>query len=195
MDICDVIQRQHDEQRTEFAILEQWPRDDVEGLEAIWNRLAILLETHALAEEKHFYPQLLTLGTGGADAGGVDDEVEDAIKDHNDIRDCVRRAAAEKVGSEAWWKAVVDANVANSNHMGEEERQDLADFRQQASLELRHELAIKLLREMAMEAAKGITPVDRDADEYIANDKDESLGSDAKNTDLPDTSLTASETE
>ena len=71
MDICTIIQRQHDEQRTQFGYLEQWPRDDVKGLGAVWQRLAILLETHAAAEEKHFYPQLLALGTGAADAGGA----------------------------------------------------------------------------------------------------------------------------
>ena len=68
MDICQVIQAQHDEQRTMFAVLEEWPRDDTEGLGAVWERLVILLETHAEAEELHFYPELLALGTGGADA-------------------------------------------------------------------------------------------------------------------------------
>ncbi|WP_040156174.1 hemerythrin domain-containing protein [Mobilicoccus massiliensis] len=194
MDICTIIQRQHDEQRTQFGYLEQWPRDDVKGLGAVWQRLAILLETHAAAEEKHFYPQLLALGTGAADAGGTNDEVDDAIGDHNDIRDAIRRAADEKVGSEEWWKAVVDANVANSNHMGEEERQDLADFRQQATLELRHELAIKFLREMALTASDGVTPVDRDPQEYVETAKDTSVESD-RNESLPDQSLTASEQE
>ncbi len=162
MDICQVIQAQHDEQRTIFAVLEEWPRDDTEGLGAVWERLAILLETHAEAEELHFYPELLALGTGGADADSVDEEVEDAIGDHNSIRDGIRAAAKAKVGSEEWWTAVVDTNVANSKHMGEEERQDLADFRQQASLDLRHELAVKFLRFMALKAATGITfhPVD-----------------------------------
>ena len=51
MDITEVISHQHDEQRRMFAMLEQWPRDDHEGLAAIWNRLAVLLETHAEAEE------------------------------------------------------------------------------------------------------------------------------------------------
>ena len=124
MDICEIIQHQHDEQRRQFAELEQWPRDDTEGLGAVWERLVILLETHAEAEELHFYPELLALGTGGADADSVDEEVEDAIGDHNSIRDGIRAAAKAKVGSEEWWTAVVDTNVANSKHMGEEERQD-----------------------------------------------------------------------
>ncbi len=169
MDITEIIQHQHDEQRRMFAYLEQWPRDDHDGLVAVWKRLAILLETHAEAEEKYFYPELLRLGTGGADAESVDMEVGDAVKDHNQIRQAVRAADEHKTGSEKWWTAVVDANVHNSDHMGEEERQDLADFRQQASLELRHEIALKFIRYQSQKAAGGIKPVDKDPQGYLAD--------------------------
>ncbi|MEW1952356.1 hemerythrin domain-containing protein [Terrabacter sp. NPDC080008] len=171
MDITDVILRQHDEQRRMFAELEEWPRDDLEGLAAVWKRLEILLEVHAEAEERYFYPELLRLGTGGADADSVDEEVEDAVKDHNEIRDAVRRVGDSETGSDEWWTAVVDANVHNSDHMGEEERQDLADFRQQASLELRHEIAVKFLRYEAQRWAEGITPRDKDPEEYVEDQK------------------------
>lgn len=169
MDITEIIQHQHDEQRRMFAYLEQWPRDDHEGLAAVWERLAILLETHAEAEETYFYPELLRLGTGGADADSVSEEVEDAVKDHNEIRQAVRAADNHQVGSDGWWTAVIDANVHNSDHMGEEERQDLADFRQQASLELRHEIALKFIRYQSQNAAGGIEPVDKDPQEYVAH--------------------------
>lgn len=195
MDICEVIQRQHDEQRTQFANLEEWPKDDTEGLAAVWERLAILLETHAAAEEKHFYPALLALGTGAADAGSAEDEIEDALGDHNSIRDAIRRARTEKAGSDAWWKAVVDCNVANSTHMGEEERQDLADFRQQASLQLRHDIAVAFLREMALTAAEGITPEDVDSQEYIENEAATGLTKQDRSPGPKEHSLEASETE
>src|SRR3954471_16918702 len=171
VDITDVILRQHDEQRRMFAMLEEWPRDDDEGLAAIWKRLEILLETHAEAEELFFYPELLRIGTGGADAESVDEEVEDAVKDHNDIRKSVRKVGRCRTGSDAWWTAVVDANVHNSDHMGEEERQDLADFRQRASLELRHEIAVNFLRYEAMRWAEGVTPRDKDPEDYVADEK------------------------
>jgi hypothetical protein len=45
--------------------------------------LAILLEAHADAEEKLFSPRLLDVGKEG------DEETDDAISDHNDIRDAV----------------------------------------------------------------------------------------------------------
>ena len=107
-----------------------------------------------------------------ADAPSADEEVQDAVKDHNELRDAVRRSYTFEVGSDDWWKAVIDANVANSDHMGEEERQDLADLRQQASLDLRHELAVKFLRFMALKAATGIAPKDKDPQEYIEDHQD-----------------------
>jgi len=167
MDITDVILHQHAEQRRMFAMLEQFPRDDTEGLGALWTRLEIFLETHAEAEERYFYPELLRLGTGGGDADSVEEEVEDAVKDHNEIREAIRKVGASETGSDAWWEAVVEANVANSDHMAEEERQDLTDFRQHASLELRHEIAVALVRYEALKAATGITPVDKDPKRWI----------------------------
>jgi len=36
---------------------------------------------------------------------------------------------------------VINARIANSDHMAEEEREDLADFRQHADLQTRHDIA------------------------------------------------------
>ncbi len=167
MDITEVILHQHMEQRRMFAMLEEWPRDDTPGLDALWRRLAILLETHAAAEEKYFYPELLHRGVGGGDADSVEEETLDAVKDHNEIRDGIREVADAETGSDAWWKAVTDTNVANSDHMAEEERQDLTDFRLHASLELRHELAVRLLRFEAMTAAQGVEPHNTDPQAWV----------------------------
>lgn len=169
MDITDIILEQHAQQRAMFAQLEEFPKDDHEGLAALWQRLALFLEQHAEAEELYFYPHLLRTGTGAADAddGTVQGEVEDDIADHNKIRDAVTRAAQAKPGSKKWWAAVTDADVANSNHMGEEERQDLRDFREHADLQLRHDIAVDFLRFQALTAAAGITPVHQDPEEYV----------------------------
>ena len=83
----------------------------------------------------------------------------------------MRQVGRCRTGSDAWWTAVIDANVHNSDHMGEEERQDLADFRQRASLELRHEIAIQFLRYEAVRAAEGITPRDKDPEAYVEEKK------------------------
>ena len=98
-------------------------------------------------------------------------ETEDAIKDHNDIRDAVRRVAVEETGSDRWWRAVTDARVANSDHMAEEERQDLTDFRQQTTLALRHGIAVQFLRFEAEHWATGVKPVDKDPEEFVEDNE------------------------
>lgn len=180
MDITEIILHQHAEQRRMFAMLQELPRQDSEGLGALWTRLQILLETHAEAEELYFYPELLRLGTGAGDAESADDEVEDAVHDHNEIREAIRRVARCKPGSTAWWTAVTDCDLHNSEHMAEEERQDLADFRQQASLELRHEIAVAFIRYESIKAATGIAPKDKDAKRYVATHGKDGAGPLAK---------------
>ena len=167
LDITDVILHQHGEQRRMFAMLDEIPRDDTETLGAVWKRLEILLETHAEAEELYFYPQLLHVGTGAGDADDVEEEVEDAIHDHNEIRDAIREVAQHEVGSDAWWEAVIECRVANSEHMAEEERQDLADFRGHTDLQARHDIAVQFLRYESLKAATGVPPEDKDPEEYV----------------------------
>ena len=102
MDITQLILDDHHEQRRLFAILEQIDRTDVKALAAIWGRLSAFLEVHAEAEERHFYPALLRVGTGAGGKPSADDETEDAIKDHNQIRDAVAAVAPHALGSDAW---------------------------------------------------------------------------------------------
>lgn len=171
MDITEVILHQHMEQRRMFAMLEEVDRSDTEALGAIWKRLEILLETHAEGEEKYFYPELLRLGKGAGDAESLDEEVEDAVKDHNDIRDAIRQVGKCKVGSDKWFEAVTECNVHNSDHMAEEERQDLTDFRRHAGLQLRHDIAVKFLCYESLKAASGVAPQDKDPEEYVESHK------------------------
>ena len=167
MDITELILFQHHEQRRTFALLDEIPREDTATLAAVWKRLEVLLEVHAEAEERFFYPRLLEIGRGAADADSVDEEVQDAVKDHNEIRDAVRAVAGHEAGSDAWWQAVTDARVANSDHMAEEERQDLADFRRHADLQTRHEIAVQFIG-YENQHAYGIEPVDKDPSDYVS---------------------------
>lgn len=167
MDITEVILHQHGEQRRMFAMLDEFPRNDPEGLAFLWKRLEILLETHAEAEERYFYPHLLEIGTGSADADSAADEVLDSVKDHNEIRDALRKVADAKPGTDEWWQAVIECRINNDDHMAEEERRDLADFRVHATRELRHEIAVRFLRFEASKAARGIPPQDKDPEEYV----------------------------
>jgi hypothetical protein len=96
----------------------------------------------------------------------VEDETLDAIHDHNDIRDAVTGVAGHAVGSAEWYAAVAAANLANSDHMAEEEREGLTDFRHLASLQRRHDLAVAFIRFETQHYA-GVTPVDKDPEEYV----------------------------
>jgi hypothetical protein len=167
MDITQLILDDHHEQRRLFAIIEQIGSDQTDELAAVWNRLAAFLEVHAAAEEDLFYPALLHLGAGVDEEHPPTEETEDAIKDHNDIRDAVEAVNGHDVGSEGWYRAVQAANKANGDHMAEEEREGLTDFRRNASLETRHRLAVAFA---SFEASHvdGVKPVDKDPDEYIS---------------------------
>jgi Hemerythrin HHE cation binding domain len=166
MDITELILSQHHEQRRSFALLDDIARDDAERLAAVWSRLEVMLEVHAAAEEKFFYPRLLSLGTGGGGQDSVDSEVKDAIKDHNEIRQGIREAGQHRPGTDDWWAAVLATHVANSDHMAEEEREDLPDFRRNADLQTRHEIALQFVTYESRHAS-GITPKDQDPDAYV----------------------------
>jgi hypothetical protein len=167
MDIAQLILDDHHEQRRLFAILEQIDPADTDTLRAVWGRLAAFLDLHAEAEEEIFYPELLKLGKGAGGKDSPEDETEDAIHDHNEIRDAVAAVAGHDVGSDGWYEAVARANEANSDHMAEEEREGLTDFRRHVGLQVRHDLAVSFA---AFEAAHfaGVEPVDKDPEAYIA---------------------------
>src|ERR1700731_3349530 len=147
-------------------MLEQISRTDTEVLSALWGRLAVLLELHAAAEEEVFYPALVQAGLTPQRKSGVVDETLDAIHDHNDIRDAVAEVAKHQVGSDDWYTALAAANLANGDHMAEEEREGLTDFRRLASLQRRHDLAVAFAAFEARNYA-GVTPHDRDPAEYV----------------------------
>jgi hypothetical protein len=162
VDITQLILDDHHEQRRLFSILEQVDRADTSTLSVVWGRLAAFLDLHAEAEEEIFYPALLQVGRRSAE-----DETLDAIGDHNDIRDAVAAASQQEVGSSKWFDAVAAANVANGDHMAEEEREGLTDFRRLASLQLRHDLAVRFVAFEARHYA-GVPGVDKDPAAYVA---------------------------
>lgn len=162
-DIIELIYADHDWLRRQFFHLDEARTAD--DLRAVWEPLATRLDTHAQAEETVFYPALLKEG----DSGDPRDETEDAIDDHNAIRDAVRDAGEYEIGSHDWYEAVGKARTENGEHLDEEEREALPDFIKSASLELRHELALKWLAFYAAHpAGEGVDTSDKDADDYIA---------------------------
>ena len=172
MDITQLILDVHHEQRRLFAILEQIDRAETEVLAAVWGRLATFLELHAAAEEEIFYPALLQVGLAAHRTAGVEGETLDAIHDHNEIRDAIAEVARHQVGTDDWFIAVGAANLANSDHMAEEEREGLTDFRRLAGLTRRHQLAVAFA---ALEARNfaGVPAVDKDPVTYVHEAEEE----------------------
>lgn len=165
-DITMLILADHEWFREQFAKLDylqaQTPVDET-ALARVWRPLADKLDVHAHIEEKIFYPQLLR--RVGDDAEG---ETLDAIGDHNDIRDGVRDANAVGVGTDEWWAAIGRTREANDDHMGEEEREGLADFRRTAPIGLREALGRQYSDFMAEHpTTKGLPIVDRDPQRYV----------------------------
>jgi hemerythrin superfamily protein len=171
MDITQLILEDHAEQRRLFALIEQVDRTDTEALGALWKRLQGLLDTHAEAEERHFYPRLMEIGKGANDSDSAAAESKDAIKDHNEIRDTGKAVDRHDIGSDAWFEAIGKCNKANGDHMAEEERQGLTDFRRHASLEERHTLGVRFA---AFEASHrtGVEPVDKDPETWVEDHAD-----------------------
>ncbi|MGA9342221.1 MAG: hemerythrin domain-containing protein [Rhodanobacteraceae bacterium] len=166
MDITQLILDDHREQRRRFALMDGMERSDHAALEAVWRRLAVFLEVHAAAEERFFYPELLKIGHGAGSKATAAAETKDAICDHNDIRSAVTKVGCEEVGTDKWFAAIADARRANSDHMGEEERESLADFRRHAGLQRSHDLAVAFATFEARHFA-GVEADDKDPDRYI----------------------------
>ncbi len=166
MDITQLILDEHAQQRQLFALIDEIDPSDTPALAAVWGRLRALLDAHAEAEERIFYPRLMQVGTGGNDAPSAAEETEDAIKDHNEIRDTAAAVDEETVGSDAWFTAVGKANEANGDHMAEEERQGLTDFRRHASLAERHALGVRFASFEAQHL-QGVEPVDKDPKQWV----------------------------
>lgn len=159
-DITALILDDHEWFRRQFASLDD--ADGGDGLATIWTPLATRLDAHAEMEEQIFYPALLAK----ADEDG--EETDDAIRDHNKIRDAVAESRKHDVGSDAWWTAVGQAREENDDHMAEEEREGLADFRHNATDDLRDKLGKQWLELYAQHpGGRGMDSADKDPDDYI----------------------------
>jgi hypothetical protein len=159
--VTDLIRKDHDWFRAQFAAVEN-ARGQLDSLTGVWSELAARLETHAAAEEALFYPRLLK-----DDSDAVDD-TEDAIRDHNDIRDAIRDAGEHPVGDDGWWKAVDACNKANTEHMEEEEEGPLREFDDAATSAEQREVADSFAAfETEHAGARGISLEDKDPEQYI----------------------------
>lgn len=160
-DIVRLILSDHETFRARFAQLDDL-REEPQAAAVLWAELAAHLEVHASAEEAHFYPALLQK------VDGSEDETRDAVGDHDEIRQGIRRAAAAEPGSTEWWAGVGEAREANDEHLAEEERDDIPDFLQAVSVEERQSLGARFVgfKEEHPWAA-GLDYSDKDPDEFV----------------------------
>lgn len=164
-DITTLIMDDHAWFRRQFAALDALQAAtpvDTDAVRGLWQPLADRLDVHALAEEAIFYPQLLTVGEDPRE------ETLDAIGDHNEIRDGVHDAARHPIASAAWWDAVGRARAANDEHMAEEEREGLANFRLHAAAGLRDALGERFAAFLESHpTTRGLDTSDKDPEEYV----------------------------
>jgi hypothetical protein len=138
-DICDLILDDHEVFRRRFAELDDERRSDTSVVTALWQPLAEHLERHASAEEDVFYPAVLARADNG------EHDTHHAIRDHNKIREALQEVAAAESGSDQWWDAIGRANEENSDHMAEEERGPLSEFRRSGDLDERKKLGARFV--------------------------------------------------
>jgi hypothetical protein len=80
----------------------------------------------------------------------------------------VRAANAVAIGTDEWWAAVGQTRHANDDHMSEEEREGLSDFRRHAPIGLREALGRQYRDFMARHpTTRGIPIIDRDPQSYV----------------------------
>ncbi len=160
LDVTRLILLDHEDLRRRFADLDTASTPD--ALAAVWAPLADLLDIHAACEEEVFYPTLLKVGED------AEEEAEDAITDHNAIRDAVAAAAKAEVGSDAWWEAVNKAREENGEHIAEEESGALPDFSRNTDAARNEQIAVAWLRwRQGHRTVEEVDVRDRDADTYI----------------------------
>jgi hypothetical protein len=159
-EITALVMSEHDAFRRAFEGLEQ--ADDLAG---VWQDLADRLEVHAVAEERLFYPVLADEADDGANDGKT------AVREHNDIRHAVHAVGEHEVGSEAWWDAVRNAQLVNGDHMADEERHFIPDFKESVDAERRDALGMEWLKlHDEHEHAQGLSGEDADPQAVVDSD-------------------------
>ena len=171
-DVASLILSEHDVFRRDFAALDGLSGD---ALGTAWDRLAEALEVHAAGEEAVFYPHVVRQLPGG------EGDTEQALHDHNEIRASARAVADHEVGSDAWWAAVRTAQEVNGEHMAEEEREILGDFKQRIPQERRDELGLAWLafRE-EHDRAQGLSGEPEDVEGYVEAAREDRLPQEAE---------------
>lgn len=137
-DVIQLIQADHQRICTLLDALEDLRRYRAAGvmvsLARTWAQLRGLLDLHTEAEEEICF--IIPFGPGAEAAT----QMREAIADHEDIREAVREADLQPLGSAAWWRPVTAIRPLASLHIVCQEQGPLAAFADRAAPGLREEL-------------------------------------------------------
>jgi len=100
----------------------------------VWEPLAGLLEAHIRAEEEICYLPVFWCRPHAAERR------REAIADHEDIREALREASLQRIGSAPWWRAVRAVVATTVDHLDREERDVLAGFSPRLTMTRRRQL-------------------------------------------------------
>ena len=122
MDISSLIKKDHQEVASFFRRLKA-AEGFSETSEQLFAQLREDLELHAHAEERVWYPTL-------QEAEGTQELVEEALDDHELVRDLLDELAASRMDDEAWNEKLEVLEEHVENHV-EDEEGDIFDVARQ----------------------------------------------------------------
>ena len=171
MDITQVIRDDHNEQRRLFAAIQDIDASDTDALKAVWGRLRALLDSHAEAEERFFYPDLLKLGTAARTPTTRKRKPRTRSRITTTSATPAKRCKSTKWGRPTGSPRWPSATSPTASTCPRKNAKACPTFASTRRWICASKLAVRFL---AFQCAHltGVQPVDRDADDYIAHPKE-----------------------
>lgn len=115
MNIFEAIRKDHEKQRTLLDILVKTEGDSL-GRREIFDRLKRELETHAAAEERHFYVPLI-------DADLTQEKSRHGVAEHHEIDEMIAHLDQTDFTSPGWLPGAKKLKDLVEHHLDEEEHE------------------------------------------------------------------------
>ena len=131
-DIIDLVLRDHHAVESLFEKLQA--AVGAEDQATLFAQTREALERHASAEEKVLYPRVRKEVPDGRE------EVEDAVGEHDQIRESLKEVEEHDAGTELFTLAVAQLVATTKHHVGVEEEELLPDFRENSEASEREDL-------------------------------------------------------
>jgi len=115
MNIFEALREDHEKQRTLLDILVK-THGDSEGRHELFDRVKRELETHAAAEERHFYSPLMEHDI-------TQEKTRHSVAEHHEIDECIKKLEETDYSSSAWVSYARELHDLVIHHLDEEEHQ------------------------------------------------------------------------